>query len=175
VSVRRLVRRTGLDRLLDAMPGIAHAVPGAHLYIGGTGPLRSALEARVRSLGLGRQVTFLGYVPDDRLPIVYRAAEINVLPTIALEGFGLTAAEALAVGTPSMVTPIGALPEVVSPLSPALVFASASTADIAAGLTAALNGATRLPDAEACRAYARARFAADTMARRVAAVYREVC
>jgi glycosyltransferase involved in cell wall biosynthesis len=175
VSVRRLVRRTGVDRLIDAMPAVAHAVPGAHLFVGGTGPLRSELEARVRSLGLERHVTFLGYVSDAQLPIVYRAAEINVLPTVALEGFGLTAAEALAVGTPSMVTPIGALPEVVSPLSPALLFASASPADIAAGLTAALTGATPLPDAEACRAYARAHFAADLMARRVAAVYREVC
>ena len=157
------------------MPAVAHAVPGAHLFVGGTGPLRSELEARVRSLGLERHVTFLGYVSDEQLPIVYRAAEINVLPTVALEGFGLTAAEALAVGTPSMVTPIGALPEVVSPLSPALLFASASPADIAAGLTAALSGATPLPGAEACRAYARAHFAADLMARRVAAVYREVC
>ena len=43
VSVRRLVRRTGVDRLIEAMPAIAAGQPDAVLYVGGTGPLLPAL------------------------------------------------------------------------------------------------------------------------------------
>jgi glycosyltransferase involved in cell wall biosynthesis len=175
VSVRRLVRRTGVDRLIEALPALVSAVPDVLLFVGGTGPLLRPLNDRVRELKLEPYVSFLGYVPDERLPFVYRAADLNVLPTTALEGFGLTAVEALAAGTPSMVTPIGGLPEVVSSLSSALVFRSAGVTDIADGLIAALAGTIPLPSDTACRAFALERFSADTMARRVAAIYEEVC
>jgi glycosyltransferase involved in cell wall biosynthesis len=175
VTVRRLVRRTGVDRLVQALAAIVAATPAVRLMVGGTGPQLPHLREQVAALGLERHVTFLGYVPDAQLPLVYRAADINVLPTLALEGFGLTAVEALAVGTPSMVTPVGGLPEVVSPLSPSLVFASTEAHDIAAGLTSALTGRTPLPTATACRSFALAHFSAEHMAQRVAAVYGEVC
>jgi glycosyltransferase involved in cell wall biosynthesis len=145
------------------------------LFVGGTGALRGALERRVAELGLEHAVTFLGYVKDEDLPLTYRAADLNVIPTIALEGFGLTAVEALAAGTASMVTPIGGLPEIVSPLSPHLVLASAEVADIARGLIDALSGRVTLPGDAACRAFAVERFSARQMAERVAAVYNELC
>lgn len=175
VAVRRLVRRTGVDRLIDALSIVAGAVPGVLLFIGGTGPLRGALEQRVAELQLGHAIRFLGYVADEDLPRVYRAADLNVIPTVALEGFGLTAVEALAAGTASMVTPIGGLPEIVSVLSPHLVLASTDAADIARGLTDALSGHLPLPDDAACRAFAVERFSARQMAARVAAVYNELC
>ncbi len=174
LGVRRLVRRMGLDRLIAAMPEVARAVPDVLLMIGGRGPEEAALRAQVAALGLAAHVRFLGFLPDDDLPLAYRAAEINVVPTLALEGFGLITAEALAAGTPSMVAPVGGLPEVVGDLSPDLIFRSAAPADIAAGLVAGLRGTLKLPDAAACRAYARARYGADHAAAAVAAVYREV-
>ena len=164
----------GLDRLIDAMAAVTKAHPEACLCIGGKGDLRLVLERMVREAGLGRAVQFLGFVPDEELPLVYRAADLNVVPSVALEGFGLVAAEALAAGTPSLVTPVGGLPEVVGPLSQNLVFRSASSADIAAGLIAALRRPADLPDEEACRAYAAARFPVGLAAARIAAIYREV-
>lgn len=175
LAVRRLVQRTGVDRLIEAMPRVKAAIPDVLLMVGGTGRLRGRLEERMRALKLEDHVRFLGYVPDEQLPLAYRAADINVLPTIALEGFGLSAVESLATGTPSMVTPVGALPEVVSPLSPALVFPSTSPADIADGLVAALNGSIPLPGDDECQAFAVQHFSAELMASRVAAVYEEVC
>ena len=96
-------------------------------------------------------------------------------PTLTLEGFGLTAIEALAAGTPSIVTPVGGLPEAVSALSAALVLRSNSQADIADGLIRAISRATPMPSVQQCRAFARDCFSADLMARRTAAVYEEVC
>lgn len=175
VTVRRLIQRTGVDRLIEALPAVRAAVPGARLYVAGTGPHRAALERHAERLGLTDAVCFTGYVPDTDLPRLYRAANLNVVPTVALEGFGLTVVEALAAGTPSMVTPIGGLPEIVAPLSPHLVFASAAPADIAGGLIDALAARVPVPAEAACRAFAVGRFSAAQMARRVADVYHELC
>lgn len=174
LSVRRLANRMGLDRLITAMAEVVRAEPDALLMIGGRGHAAEALHAQVEALRLGRHVRLLGFVPDEDLPFAYRAAEANVVPSVALEGFGLTTVEALASGTPSLVTPVGGLPEVVSDLSPHLVFASAAAADIAERLAAALRGAVRLPDEAACRDYASSRYDPIHSAACVAAVYREV-
>jgi len=174
LTVRRLASRMGLDRLLTAMVPIVKAVPDILLYIAGKGPLAEALRKQSSALGLDKNVRFLGFVPDTDLPLVYRAATINLLPTDMLEGFGLSAAEALAAGTPSMVTPVGGLPDVVFDLAPELIFRSGSSEDLADGLIAALRGGIRLPDSESCRCYAADRFDPLLFARRVADVYREV-
>lgn len=175
VSVRRLVHRTGVDRLIEALPHVRTKVPGVMLFVAGNGGLRAQLENRVRALGLEECVRFLGYVDDESLPLIYRAADLNVIPSTALEGFGLTAVEALVAGTPSIVAPIGGLPEIMSPLAPQLVLASAEVDDIARGLADALSGRIAVPSEAECRSFAMERFSAQQMARRVAAVYNEVC
>jgi glycosyltransferase involved in cell wall biosynthesis len=174
LSVRRLRHRMGLDRLIAAMRSVVVAVPDVLLLIGGTGPIRSALERQVSEAGLERHIQFLGFVQEEHLPLAYRAADLNVVPTLALEGFGLVIAEALAAGTPSIVTPVGGLPEVVAPLCAELVLPSNSVPDLADGLIAALRGELRLPDDVACRAYACENFALATATRRVAGIYREI-
>jgi len=174
LSIRRLIARVGLDRLIEAMKAVTEAVPDVLLCIAGRGPLEGALRKQIAEAGLAENVHLLGFLPDEDLPVAYRAADINIVPTAALEGFGLTAAEALAAGTPSMVTPVGGLPEVVSGLSPNLVFASCRTDDLAAGLIAALRGGTALPGPGECRAYAESHFSTGLAAARTAAVYREL-
>jgi glycosyltransferase involved in cell wall biosynthesis len=173
ISVRRLVSRMGLDRLISAMKPVAQAHPQTTLYIAGKGRLRGELEAQVASLGLQKNVTFLGFVPDDQLPLIYRAADLNIVPTLALEGFGLVAAEALAAGTPSMVTPVGGLPEVVASLSPKLVFESTQIDAICNRLVQLEGGGLVLPSAEECVEFAKTHFHMNRMAREVAGVYRE--
>lgn len=174
LSVRRLYNRMGLHQLIDSMTTVRKQIPEVLLYIGGTGPIRQSLEQRVNELGISTHVRFLGFVPDENLPLAYRAADMSVVPTAALEGFGLVAAESLAAGTPTMVTPVGGLPEVVNELSEILVFRSGSPQDIAMGLSAALRGEIRMPTDTECREYAVRNFSRELMASRVAAVYREI-
>jgi glycosyltransferase involved in cell wall biosynthesis len=174
VTVRRLVHRMGLATLLEAMPSIIAAEPEVLLCLAGSGPLRGALEAQVEALGLQDHVRFLGFVTEAMLPHLYYAADLNLVPTTALEGFGLVAAEAMATGTPSMVTPVGGLPEVVGGLSRELIFRSTSAEDIADGVIGALRGGMKLPAREACRAYVQENFRSALMAERTARVYREL-
>lgn len=172
LTVRRLVKRMGLTALVDAMVELRRRVPDVLLVVAGRGPEEAALQDRIGALGLEEHVRLLGFVPDAHLPLAYRAADLCVMPSQALEGFGLTALESLAAGTPVMVTPVGGLPEVVEGLDGDLVLAGTDARSIGIGLAEALTGVRRLPDADACRALVRSRFDWPVIAARTAAVYR---
>jgi glycosyltransferase involved in cell wall biosynthesis len=174
VAVRRLVPRMGLETLIDAIAIIKRRVPDVLLVIGGRGALHTALAARIAAGGLERHVRLVGFVPDHDLPAFYRAADLSVVPSSALEGFGLIAAESLAAGTPCLVTPVGGLPEVVRDLSMDLVMDGTGAAPIAAAVTAALLGRLALPNSAVCRNYAARRFDWRHVAAWTAAVYRQV-
>ena len=171
LAVRRLVPRMGLENLVGAAHRLRAAVPDALLLVAGKGPLAPALTARIEAEGLSDTVRLLGYVPDALLPYAYRAADLTVVPTVALEGFGLITVESLAAGTPALVTPVGGLPETVRGLSPRLVLPDASVEGLSAGLIGALTGTLPLPSDEECRAYAHRHFNWPAVARRVHDVY----
>lgn len=172
LTVRRLVKRMGLTALVDSMVELRRRVPDVLLVVAGRGPEAAALQDRIGALGLEEHVRLLGFVPDAHLPLAYRAADLCVMPSQALEGFGLTALESLAAGTPVMVTPVGGLPEVVEGLDGDLVLAGTDAHSIGTGLVEALTGVRRLPSGESCRALVRSRFDWPVIAARTAAVYR---
>ena len=173
LSVRRLARRMGLENLVEAFARVRATLPDALLYIAGTGPLDTALEAEIRARDLADHVRLLGFVPDRDLPYAYRAADLSVVPTVRLEGFGLITVESLAAGTPVLVTPVGGLPETVSALSEALVLPDATVDALTTGLTAALRTPASLPSPASCREYARSTFGWPAIARRTRDVYAE--
>jgi glycosyltransferase involved in cell wall biosynthesis len=160
-----------VDTLVEAAAALRTRVPEALVLIAGRGPLERELEARIAALGLHDHVRLLGFVPDELLPAAYRAADLTVVPTTALEGFGLTTVESLAAGTPCVVTPVGGLAEVVAPFAPQLVTDSPSAADVAAVLARALRDEIPLPSATTCETYARRGFAWPVVAARVRQVY----
>jgi glycosyltransferase involved in cell wall biosynthesis len=169
--VRRLVHRMGLEGLVDAMDSVHARVPDALLAIAGTGPLVGQLRARIQARGLDDHVRLLGFVADADLPLFYRACDLSIVPSLALEGFGLTTIESLAAGTPVLVTPVGGLPETVQALDAGLVLADARPATLAAGLADALRGALPLPSPQRCARYARTHFDWPVIAGRVLAAY----
>ena len=173
LAVRRLARRMGLSELIAAFAGVRRQVPEALLVIGGQGPLLEPLRAQVAALGLESQVRLLGRVPDLLLPTLYRAADLSVVPSTALEGFGLISVESLATGTPALVAPVGGLPEVVEGLAGDLVLPGLAPDMLADTLAAALRGSLALPSAEACVDHARRRFAWPVVAAQLATIYRE--
>jgi len=173
LCVRRLAARMGLEALIDAAGALWEKHPDLLVLIAGKGRLKESLEERIKSKRLTDHVKLLGFVPDEDLPTAYRAAEVSVVPTRALEGFGLVTLESLAAGTPCLVTPVGGLPEAVGGLSRELILAGCESSDIAAGLDRALDDPAALPDAETCRRYVREHFDWSVIAPRVLEVYRE--
>lgn len=170
VAVRRHVPRMGLDILIRAWSTIDRSFPDAKLLIVGDGPERHRLERLAGEQGLSRSVRFLGKVDDDTLVRCYQAADVSVVPTVALEGFGLVVLESLACGTPAVVTDSGGLPEAVRALDPSLVVAAGDPDKLAARLVAALDGTRPLPDPDRCRTHAES-FSWPVVAERHRAIY----
>jgi glycosyltransferase involved in cell wall biosynthesis len=173
LSIRRLVGRMGLQALIVAFASIAPMYPDVSLFIGGKGPLEDALRAEIRSLRLEKRIRMLGFVRESLLPTHYQAANVSIVPSQSLEGFGLTTVESLACGTPVLVTPVGGLAEVVGPLARSCVLSGWSPDQIAEGLDAYLGGKMPVPAADDCVAYVKKRFIWETVAKNVLAIYDE--
>jgi glycogen synthase len=169
--VRRLVERMGIEALIAAFGSIAERHPNVCLFVAGQGPLQGRLKSRISSLGLGDRIRLLGFLPDSLLPAAYRAADLSVVPSTSLEGFGLTTLESLACGTPVLVTPVGGLPEVIRPLAPSCILTGAKSEQIAEGLDAFLGGKLTMPAAADCVEYVRKSFTWDRVAREVLTIY----
>ncbi len=120
-TVRNLVPRMGLENLVQALAGLGEEGRDLQVLIGGDGVLRSSLEHRIRDLNLSNRVRLLGFVAEEELPLYYQAADLVLMPTEELEGFGLVTVEAMACGTPVLGTPVGAIPEVLARVDPGLI------------------------------------------------------
>jgi glycosyltransferase involved in cell wall biosynthesis len=117
-TVRGLKPRVGLEMLIEAASLVKNENLDFEIIIGGIGPLREKLQYEIDKLSLGDRVKLLGRVEDERLPVLYRSCDMFILPTIALECFGIIILEALASGKPVIATPVGAIPELLSPIYP---------------------------------------------------------
>ncbi|MFH7030245.1 MAG: glycosyltransferase family 4 protein [Heteroscytonema crispum UTEX LB 1556] len=151
---RRLVHRVGLDKLLQAMATIKPKIPDVILAIAGHGPLQATLQQQVTELGLNDHVKFLGFLPDELLPVAYQAADLSIMPSQSFEGFGLAIVESLACGTPVLCTPVGGMPEILELFSPHLITSSTAVTAIAEKLEDILLGKLPMPSREDCRQYA---------------------
>jgi glycosyltransferase involved in cell wall biosynthesis len=169
--VRRLAKRMGLENLITAFKQMHEHYPNAILYIAGKGPLASVLQSQIASLKLTHHVKLLGYVPDEQLPIAYRAANFSIVPTIDLEGFGLIVVESLAAGTPVLGTPVGGIPSILQPFCPDLLLDGYTPNQLAQGMIEALTGKRQLPNQEACQAYVQKHYAWSAIAKRIKSVY----
>ncbi|MGH7332878.1 MAG: glycosyltransferase family 4 protein, partial [Candidatus Rokuibacteriota bacterium] len=150
-TVRRLVPRMGLEGLLRALAQL----PGVQLVIGGSGILRASLERTAVHLGVADRVCFTGFIPDEQLARYYQAADLVVLPSLALEGFGLITLEALACGTPVVATPESGATDVLGSLESSWLAPDREPATFAQTVAAVLARLPRETDlARRCRAHA---------------------
>jgi glycosyltransferase involved in cell wall biosynthesis len=98
--------------LLQAYSLLRGRYPHRLVIAGGKGWLYEAIFQEVERLSLKGRVFFLGYVPEEDLPALYNLADLFVFPSF-YEGFGLPPLEAMACGTPVVVSALSSLPEVV--------------------------------------------------------------
>jgi glycosyltransferase involved in cell wall biosynthesis len=148
------------------------ALAGWQLVLAGTGGWRQEAIARsARDVGLGDSLVVTGFVPMDDLPALYQAASVFVFPSI-YEGFGLPVLEAMASGTPVLVSSPSALTELVGPSG--LTFDLGLPGDLADKLARLMKDAAlraRLSEAGRERATL---FSWERCARETLAVYRAV-
>lgn len=138
VTVRRLVNRMGLPELLHAIKNVAREHSDVLLLVAGKGYMESALQALVAELGLQENVRILGFVAEEQLPDLYAAATLCVVPSMALEGFGLVSIEAMSTGRVVVATPVGGNLEVVGGFDQSLIAKACDPSALAEVIGAAL-------------------------------------
>lgn len=143
LTVRRLEARMGLGQLIDAARILSEQPFRFRVLIGGTGSLEQELGQRIRDAGLEDTVYLLGRVSDHDLPLCFAAADCFVLPTRALECFGLIILEAYASGTPVIATPVGAIPELVAKQGAQWLTSGTEAGHVAERMAAFLRGDLR--------------------------------
>jgi glycosyltransferase involved in cell wall biosynthesis len=142
-TLRRLETRMGLDTLIDAAALVRDRGLSFRVVIGGNGSLREALEQQVQRFKLTDRVQFIGRVTEPDLPQRYAAADCFVLPTRALECFGLIVLEAFAAGTPVIASRAAAIPELSDRQGPGWDFEPGDAQGLARRMEAFIQGELR--------------------------------
>jgi mannosylfructose-phosphate synthase len=113
-TIGRAAENKGIDLLIRAFPYVRELVPDARLQLAvGSGSeqdqkLINDWHELAQQCGIADATRWIGYIPDDKMPDYYRAAGVFALPS-RYEPFGMTAIEAMACGTPTVVTVHGGL------------------------------------------------------------------
>lgn len=110
--VGRLVPEKGVAGLIKAFARVSTEIDNAKLVIAGKGPQEKYLKTMVGELELQQRVVFTGFINDDARDQIFSIAEAAVFPSL-YEPFGIVALEAMASGTPVVVTDVGGLSEIV--------------------------------------------------------------
>ena len=112
LSLGRLVFEKGIQHLIYAMPKILSNYNDAKLVIVGKGGMIDELKQITVNLGIQDKVYFTGYMAGDDVQKMYKVSDVAVFPS-TYEPFGIVALEAMLGGTPTVVSDIGGLNEIV--------------------------------------------------------------
>ncbi|MGO4551568.1 glycosyltransferase [Lysobacter sp. 2RAF19] len=163
LAVGRLVPKKGFNFLLAAMPAIVRARPNVRLDIAGFGPEEAALRAQAELLGVTQHVRFLGAMPQDRLPALYRASTLLVAPFVRddagdQEGLPVVLMEAIGCGCPVVVGDVAGVDDLLGEMKSEVCVDPRNTEQLADAIIAALGDPAALARrAEAIRAIAASR------------------
>lgn len=111
LSVGTIEPRKNLTRLVEALARLRQGDQHlALVVVGSKGWMFDEFFAKIEELGLQGAVRMLGFVPDEDLPAVFRAATVYVMASV-YEGAGLPLLEAMACGVPVVSSRESSLPE----------------------------------------------------------------
>ena len=109
LTVGALIARKGQALVIEALP----ALPGVHYWLAGAGEEEGRYRALAQTLGVEARVHFMGPIANADLPQLYRAADAVVMPSVS-EGLANAWVEALACGTPVVISDAGGAAELVT-------------------------------------------------------------
>lgn len=111
-TARRLVEKNGLEYLIKAMPKIVEKYD-AHLLIAGDGPHKPQLQRLAETLGLRKNILFIGLVPHQKLPPYIVRSDIAIIPSL-MESSSLFLIESMACKKAVVASNVGGIPEVLN-------------------------------------------------------------
>lgn len=110
--VGRLVYEKGIQNLIAAMPKVLDRYHDSKLIICGRGGMIDELREQVKYLGIENKVYFAGYCDFKKMQKMYKCADVAVFPS-TYEPFGIVAIESMLSGTPTIVSDVGGLNEII--------------------------------------------------------------
>ncbi|HHT9112847.1 MAG TPA: glycosyltransferase family 4 protein [Candidatus Wunengus sp. YC65] len=136
VTAGRLVPVKGQTYLISALAQVITKIPNIRLVFLGDGELRGELSGQVKTLGLEKQVLFLGMRSD--VPEIISCGDLFVLPSVN-EGFGVVLLEAMVMKCPIVATNVGGVPEVVLDGETGILVPSGDPVQLAEGIVRLLR------------------------------------
>ncbi len=109
--VGRMVYEKGLNILVEAAPKVFRSTNAKFVFVG-EGYLKDSLSKRVWDKGLAHKLYFTGHLDDNEVKFLFRTADVCVIPSL-YEPFGIVCLEAMAAGTPVIVSNTGGLSEII--------------------------------------------------------------
>jgi glycosyltransferase involved in cell wall biosynthesis len=119
LTVGRLVRRKGFDRVIQQLPALKAAGLEVYYLVAGRGAMEAELRQMATELKVADQVIFAGYVPDSQLAEFYAASDLFAMLTFfdagsqSIEGFGIVYLEAGYFGKPVLAARVGGVEDAV--------------------------------------------------------------
>lgn len=120
MTVGMLVRHKGFDTVLKIMPGLIKKIPEIIYIIRGEGPDKQYLDSIIKENKIEKYVQYIGDLPYEKLPTLYSAADLFVMPNRIdeidneQEGFGIVFLEANACGLPVIGGDSGGVKDIIS-------------------------------------------------------------
>lgn len=141
IFVGQLIRRKGIDILIEAMRPLFEQHPNLYLTVVGAGEIQDSLNSLVEGLGLAQRVAFDGVIASDKIPARLACADLLVLPS-RWDGWGLVVNEALVAGIPVIVSDRCGAADLVRPGINGYVFRSEDVTALRACLAEFLSRST---------------------------------
>ncbi len=110
--IGRLSKEKGILNFIESIPLILKGMPSLSFIIGGDGKLRNYIEEYIEKTKVNKNVSFVGWIPHKELPKYLNQLKLLVLPSYT-EGLPNIMLEAMACGTPVLVTGVGAITDII--------------------------------------------------------------
>lgn len=136
--VGNLKKEKGVMELLSGFAVIHKKYPGLKLLYAGPGNMSVPIRNQAKLMALSDKIELLGSVNHDQLPALISQARVLALPSYN-EGVPNVVLEAMACGTPVLVSDVGGIPEVVDEHICGKIIAAKSDIAVAEGLDAILS------------------------------------
>src|SRR3989339_607202 len=134
LQVGRLVKRKGVDKVLEALPEVLKECKDLVYVVVGNGPECSNIELRIKNLELSNYVILIADASDEDVQAWYELCDIFIMPARDIdgdvEGFGIVYLEANAYGKPVIAGDSGGVRDAVKPDLNGLLVNPESTTEI---------------------------------------------
>ncbi len=127
--VGRIAKEKEVDILIKAFAKLKNK--DLHLVIIGDGPAKRDCQQLTKKLKIDHKTTFTGFITDEKRNSILSISNVFVFPSAwSMEGFGISIAEAMALGVPVITTGFGPQREIVSDKKTGLFFKANNSTDL---------------------------------------------